>query len=638
MKTQTEHSGKEIDDHRAYKLRAKDETVNPQVNTTPECHRTKDRSKGKNPRSQEDFVVTDQTTTEIYTVLAEGGVSTAVTNSASRCNPNPCEEFSTITCIDMVNDYVCMCIDGFEDKNCSTNINDCMSDPCQNNSTCVDGIAIYSCMCLPGFEGVHCENETVTTQGFTTNYVTTLQTTEMNTQTATDRPTTNLPTTLSPTSTEAEEINYECDVNICPNGERCLRREGFNVTDYVCECEIKPREEYGPTCEDTFIFFRSFDFFPCYGPQCSSGNFSTLNYPNNYRSRNLTMMLVYVPGALRFDFTFDKQAFQVEYGKDDLLVGRGLKPPISEVPSQIPEKEAITSAHFFHGYEIPDDFSIESDAFFIYWATDPTVVFKGFNLLWTSVAIEVTCPPSMTVSLNETSSRRAVYWDLPTVRSGVGNQNLKVQSNYKPGDIFGISRNTIQYIYEDDFGHREECSFGLSVEDNSNPIVIGCPESFELQTCTNEAANWTEPMVFDNSEEEVDMAFTIGNGLTELGSGDNVITYSYKDRSGNTAFCRFTVTLTCDSGGRNNAEEFPLWIVFAGAAAALALLFAILALFAYAKLQAVKAGHQADLSFNPEEFTGHKPGAPLEDAAPLTNGKEKIGMYEIHAYDNAGAV
>lgn len=72
----------------------------------------------------------------------------------------------------------------------------------------------------------------------------------------------------------------------------------------------------------------------------------------------------------------------------------------------------------------------------------------------------------MTVSLNETSSRRAVYWDLPTVRSGVGNQNLKVQSNYNPGDIFGISRNTIQYIYEDDFGHREQCSFGLSVEGN----------------------------------------------------------------------------------------------------------------------------------------------------------------------------
>lgn len=129
----------------------------------------------------------------------------------------------------------------------------------------------------------------------------------------------------------------------------------------------------------------SSDFFPCYGPQCSSGNFTSLNYPNNYKNRNLTMMLVYVPGALRFDFTFDKQAFQVEYGKDNLLVGRGLKPPIPKIPSQISQKEAITSAFFFHGDEIPDDFSIESDTFFIYWATDDRIVFKGFSLLWTSV-------------------------------------------------------------------------------------------------------------------------------------------------------------------------------------------------------------------------------------------------------------
>ncbi|KAJ8018067.1 Hyalin [Holothuria leucospilota] len=314
----------------------------------------------------------------------------------------------------------------------------------------------------------------------------------------------------------------------------------------------------------------------------------------------MTMMLVYVPGALRFDFTFDKQAFQVEYGKDDLLVGRGLKPPISEIPSQLSHKEAITSAHFFHGYEIPDDFSIESDTFFIYWSTDPTVVFKGFSLLWTSVAIEVTCPQTMTVSLYANSSQRAVYWDLPTVKSGVGSENLIVRSNYKPGDIFGISKNAIQYIYDDDFGHREQCSFGLIVEDNTPPKVIGCPESFQVQDCTNAVVNWTEPMVFDNSGDDVDIAFSIGNGLAELGSGDNVIAYSYKDRSGNTAFCRFTITLICDktpaestdenttdnpaentvdntaeNTAGNTAEGFPLLIVFAGAAVAFHHLFAI---------------------------------------------------------------
>ena len=36
----------------------------------------------------------------------------------------------------MVNGYVCECTPGWTDPQCGTNIDDCLSSPCQNNGTC----------------------------------------------------------------------------------------------------------------------------------------------------------------------------------------------------------------------------------------------------------------------------------------------------------------------------------------------------------------------------------------------------------------------------------------------------------------------------------------------------------------------
>ena len=41
----------------------------------------------------------------------------------------------------------------FAGKLCEINIDECLSDPCQNQGTCVDGIAGYVCECPKGFTG-----------------------------------------------------------------------------------------------------------------------------------------------------------------------------------------------------------------------------------------------------------------------------------------------------------------------------------------------------------------------------------------------------------------------------------------------------------------------------------------------------
>ena len=36
-------------------------------------------------------------------------------------------------------------------------IDECASQPCQNNGKCTDGINGYSCTCEPGYTDAHCE-------------------------------------------------------------------------------------------------------------------------------------------------------------------------------------------------------------------------------------------------------------------------------------------------------------------------------------------------------------------------------------------------------------------------------------------------------------------------------------------------
>ena len=58
--------------------------------------------------------------------------------------------------------YVCNCSVGYTGLNCSEEINECQSDPCQNNATCRDLIADYQCLCRPGYTGKDCDTPLIT--------------------------------------------------------------------------------------------------------------------------------------------------------------------------------------------------------------------------------------------------------------------------------------------------------------------------------------------------------------------------------------------------------------------------------------------------------------------------------------------
>jgi len=71
----------------------------------------------------------------------------------NECHTNPCQNQGT--CTDMPSGYHCSCVPGFIGKNCE--VTSCDTNPCKNQGICTDVPSGYTCTCVPGFTGKNCE-------------------------------------------------------------------------------------------------------------------------------------------------------------------------------------------------------------------------------------------------------------------------------------------------------------------------------------------------------------------------------------------------------------------------------------------------------------------------------------------------
>ena len=127
----------------------------------------------------------------------------------------------------------------------------------------------------------------------------------------------------------------------------------------------------------------------------------------------------------------------------------------------------------------------------------------------------------------------------PTIVAGA----LTLTSTKNPGTVFDLGTTVVTYTATDAAGNISTCSFNVIVQDNTNPVITGCPSNITVNANASCQAivNWTLPTVSDNcagasltSTKNPGSAFNLGTTL---------VTYTATDAAGNTSTCSFNVTV-----------------------------------------------------------------------------------------------
>ncbi len=111
------------------------------------------------------------------------------------------------------------------------------------------------------------------------------------------------------------------------------------------------------------------------------------------------------------------------------------------------------------------------------------------------------------------------------------------------GVVFNPGTTLVTWTVVDQSGNSSNCSFSVTVEDNENPVISGCPTNITTPSdagVCGAIVTWTVPSYTDNCGAAMTFTHTPG---TLFPVGTTTVTYTVTDGAGNVSICSFTVTV-----------------------------------------------------------------------------------------------
>jgi gliding motility-associated-like protein len=150
------------------------------------------------------------------------------------------------------------------------------------------------------------------------------------------------------------------------------------------------------------------------------------------------------------------------------------------------------------------------------------------------------CPSNVNTNNDTGICGAVVTWTAPTVNDNCGVTSFT--STHNSGDVFPVGTTIVTYTATDDAGNVATCSFSITISDNENPVINGCPSNIVVSNdagICGAVVTWALPTASDNCEVDV---FTSTNNSGDLFPiGTTTVTYTAIDVAGNSVTCSFDV-------------------------------------------------------------------------------------------------
>jgi len=160
------------------------------------------------------------------------------------------------------------------------------------------------------------------------------------------------------------------------------------------------------------------------------------------------------------------------------------------------------------------------------------------------------CPTNITQNNDAGECGAVVTWNEPSASDNCTNMgNLTWDKSHTPGSTFPVGTTTVTYTATDEAGNESAiCSFTVTVDDNEDPVISGCPANITQNNDAGECSavvTWTEPTASDNCTDPGDLTWNKShNPGSTFPVGTTTVTYTATDEAGNeSAVCSFTVTV-----------------------------------------------------------------------------------------------